>query len=45
MNMQADGAGITAFRGLEFLQPAPLLNVIVRRLYATLYDIFDGGMP
>jgi hypothetical protein len=27
----ADGAGITAFRGMKSLQPAPLLNFIVRR--------------
>src|SRR5262249_22402886 len=27
----ADGAGITAFRGMKLLQPAPLLNFIVRR--------------
>jgi hypothetical protein len=26
----ADGAGITVFRGLKFLQPAPLLNRVVR---------------
>ena len=26
----ADGAGITAFRRILFLQPAPLLNVVVR---------------
>src|SRR5262249_30485242 len=27
----ADGAGMTAFRGLKSIQPAPLLNFIVRR--------------
>ena len=27
----ADGAGITAFRGILSLQPAPLLNFVVRR--------------
>jgi hypothetical protein len=26
----ADGAGTRAFRGIQFLQPAPLLNFIVR---------------
>jgi hypothetical protein len=28
--VSADGAGITAFRGTMFLQPAPLLNWTVR---------------
>jgi hypothetical protein len=31
MIIQADGAGITAFRGMKSLPPAPLLNFIVRR--------------
>src|SRR5947209_16696116 len=31
VNIQADGAGITAFRGLTSLQPAPLLNFIVQQ--------------
>ncbi len=30
MNIQADGAGITAFHGMESFQPAPLLNLVVR---------------
>jgi len=31
MIIQADGAGLTAFHGLTFLLPAPLLNFIVER--------------
>jgi hypothetical protein len=30
MNIQADGAGMTLFRGIKSLQPAPLLNGIVQ---------------
>jgi len=30
MNIQADGAGIPAFPGIMVLQPAPLLNRVVR---------------
>ena len=30
----ADGASITAFRDIKSLQPAPLLNFIVRRQFA-----------
>src|SRR5215831_8290627 len=31
MNIQADGAGRTAFRGMTSFQPAPLLNLVVGR--------------
>ena len=31
MNIQADGAGIPVSQGLKPLQPAPLLNGVVRR--------------
>jgi hypothetical protein len=30
MNIQADGAGITAFLGMKSAEPAPLLNSVVR---------------
>jgi hypothetical protein len=30
LNIQADGAGMTAFEGIKPLQPAPLLNFIVQ---------------
>jgi len=30
MSIQADGAGITAFRDMQSFEPAPLLNFIVR---------------
>ena len=34
----ADGAGITAFRGMKSLQPAPLLNFLVRCLMSQAQD-------
>src|SRR5262249_55139179 len=32
LNIPADGAGMTPFRSVKLLQPAPLLNSVVRRL-------------
>jgi hypothetical protein len=37
--------GITVFQGSTSHQPPRQVNGGVRRLYATLYDTFDGGMP
>jgi hypothetical protein len=43
LNIQADGAGRTAFRGLGSLQPAPLLNSVVRPLLLALRTRLAGG--